>query len=235
MAWYEKYDLAEDPFLSQEIIFGIEDIIREAAYRVESGSMAFIEGKSGTGKTAVMKRLIRLFGGKGNVIFFDCEQIDKKANIESLLKGRYGLFGRMLGIKPKNMILLLDNANRLTKKNCERIKYYFDNNHIKSVIFTGVSYSKTNFSKSVKDRIGGRVIKIKELSAEQAVDLVRERVPELNIFSDEMLKKLYKHCGGNVKKFLADLSEASQRAESLGEEVSEKHLKEVLGDSYGAN
>ncbi len=236
MAWYENYDFDEDPFLSSGKVFGIDEVLNELSYRVESGSMVFLEGKEGFGKSAVIKELIRAFGGKGKVIYFDCGHIEKKVNIESLMKGKYGIFGKLFGVNPKNMMLFLDNANFLTKKNCERIKYYFDNNYIKSVVFTGAAYSKAHFSKSVRDRIGGRVIKLKELSPEQAVELVRSRAPNLDIFSDELIKKIYRHSGGNVKKFLADLSSASERACNEGDgKVSEKHIVEVLGDKYVAN
>ncbi len=236
MAWYEKYDFDEDPFLSSGNAFGLDEVLNELTYRVESGSMVFLEGKEGFGKSAVIKQLIRVFGGRGKVIYFDCSQIEKKVNIESLMKGKYGLFGKLFGVSPKNMVLFLDNSNFLTKKNCERIKYYFDNNYIKSVVFTGTAYSKAHFSKSVRDRIGGRVIRLKELSPEQAVELVRVRAPNLDIFSDEMIKKIYMHSGGNVKKFLADLSSAGEKACNEGDgKVSEKHVSEVLGDKHVAN
>ncbi|MBI2133544.1 orc1/cdc6 family replication initiation protein [Candidatus Woesearchaeota archaeon] len=236
MAWYNNFDFDEDPFLSEGKLFAANDVLDEMKYRVESGSMVFLEGKEGFGKTAVLKCLIDVFGGKGKIIYFDCGRIEKKVNIEDLMKGRYGFFGRMFGVKPKNMMLFLDNANFLSKKNCERIKYYFDNNFIKSVVFTGISYSRAHFSKSVRDRIGGRVIRLKGLSEDQAIGLVRERVPNTDIISDDMAKVIFRHSGGNVRKFLADLSAASEKAVSDGaEKVSEKHISEILGDQHVAN
>ncbi len=232
MAWYEKFDLEEDPFLAKGKVYGIDNVLSELSYRIESGNMVFLEGKSGYGKSAVIAELIKTFGGKGKVIYFDCGQIEKKVNIEDLLKGKYGFFGKLFDVKPKDMILLLDNANFLTKKNCERIKYYFDNNYVKSVVFTGIAYSKAHFSTSLRDRIGGRVTRLKELTPEQAVELVKKRAPDFDAISETLIKKVYRHSGGNVKKFLSDLSAICEKALSGDdEEVSEQQVNDVLGAS----
>ncbi|MBI2142401.1 ATP-binding protein [Candidatus Woesearchaeota archaeon] len=234
MAWHEKYDFGEDPFAPDERVYGLDKALDELVYRVESGSMAFVEGKEGTGKSAVLKQLIKRFGGKGKVIYFDCGQIERKVNIEKLMTGKYGLFGRIFGIKPGDMVLLLDNANFLSKKNCERIKNYFDNNYIRSVVFTGLSYSKAHFSKSLRDRIGGRIARLKQLSPEQAVQLVNGRAPGIELLSSETIKKIYKLSGNNPKKLLENLGLACEKAVSEGaDKVEEKHIKEVFGDEHG--
>ncbi len=230
MAWYEMYDFSEDPFTDPDKVYGMEKVVDDLAYRVESGSMAYVEGRPGSGKSIILRKLIESFGGKGKIVYFDCGQMDRRVNIEALMKGKYGFFGSMFGKVPKNMILLLDNANRLSKKNCEKIKYYFDNNFVKSVVFTGSSYSKAHFSQSLRDRIGGRVIKLKDLTPEQAVLLVKDRAPDLKMLPEDIIKKIYKLSGNNVKQFLAHLSAVLERAASEGaDKVSEKHVKEVFG------
>lgn len=234
MTWYEKYDFGEDPFARNERVYGLDKVLDELVYRVESGSMAFVEGKEGAGKSAVLKQLIKRFGGKGKIIYFDCGQIEKKVNIEKLMTGKYGFFGRVFGIKPGDMILLLDNANFLSRKNCERIKNYFDNNYIRSVVFTGVSYTKARFSKSLRDRIGGRVVKLKQLSPEQALQLVNERAPGIELLGGDSIKKIYKLSSNNPKKFLENLGLVCEKAVGEGSDrVEEKHIKEVFGDEHG--
>ncbi|MBI3033871.1 orc1/cdc6 family replication initiation protein [Candidatus Woesearchaeota archaeon] len=231
MSWYEEFDYTEDPFTESEKLFGLEKVMEELVYRVESGSMVFVEGRPGLGKSAVIKAIISHFAGRGKVIYFDCGQIEKRMNIENLMTGKYGLFGRLFGKKPKNMILLLDNSNFLTKKNCERIKHYFDNNFIKSVVFTGLSYSRAHFSKSLRDRIGGRIIRLKELTPEQAVELVRERASAIEMLTEDIIRKIYAHSGKNIKKFLSNLSEVCEKAVHDGDgKISDRHLTEVFGD-----
>ncbi len=236
MAWFEQYDFDEDPFTASGRVFGMDKIIDDLIYRVESGSMVFVEGKEGLGKSALLMKLVDFFGGKVKVFFFVCGHIERKVNIEKLMVGKYGFFGRIFGARPKNMMLFLDNASSLSKRNCERIKYYFDNNFIKSVVFTGVSYSRAHFSKSVRDRIGGRVIRLKELDDNQLVDLVKERAPGVDLFSDEIIKKVYKQSGNNTKKFLSHLSLLAEKAAGEGSsKVTENHLKEAFGDLNAGN
>ncbi|MBI4438558.1 orc1/cdc6 family replication initiation protein [Candidatus Woesearchaeota archaeon] len=234
MAWYDDYDFSDDPFAVSERVYGLDKVFDELVYRVESGSMAYIEGKDGSGKTALVRKLIGEFGGKGKVILFDCGQIGRKVNIEGLMKGKYGLFGRVFGAVPRDMMLFLDNANQLSKKNCERIKYYFDSNYIKSVVFTGTSYARAKFSKSVRDRIGDRVIRLKPLTPEQAVELVNERAPGLKLLSEDAIKKIYKRSGSNVRMFLTGLSAACASAVNEGSgQVSDEQIKKAFGDTDG--
>ena len=234
MVWYENYDFESDPFLKPEMTFGSKKVVDELVYRVESGSLVYIEGPAGAGKSSVLRKLIDEFGGKGKVIFFDCGQIDRKVNIELLMTGKYGFFGKMFKVKPKDMILLLDNANYLSMKNCERIKYYFDNNFVKSVIFTGTYYAKAHFSDSLRDRIGGRVVQLPVLSPDDAVKLTRERAPNVDLFTDDIIKKIYKQSQNNPKKFLSNLSSIAQKAWSDGEaKVTEDWLKGYFGGADG--
>jgi len=101
------------------------------------------------------------------------------------------------------MILLLDNVQYLSKKNNERIKYNFDEDHIKSVVFTTSDYSLVNFTDAIKNRIGNNIIKLKDLSQSNALETVKERLNEQNILPDDVLKQLYKD-SNNIKEFLGN-------------------------------
>ena len=83
------------------------------------------------------------------------------------------------------MVVLMDNVHELSKENTERLKYYFDQNYIKSIIFTCDKYSKVKFSESLKDRIGQRVVETPKLASEDAVEVVRNRIGESELFNDK--------------------------------------------------
>ena len=234
--WYEEYDfyenpLSTDPEESSSTMVGCEDALNELYYRIDSGSMAFIEGAEGSGKTSVLYRLIERYKGKKKVIYFDCSTLDKKLNIERLMKSRFGAVGNLFNIIPKDMIVLLDNVSDLGKKNAERIKYYFDQNYIKAIVFTGTSYAQTSLPKSIKERIGRRVVRLEPLSEEQAVDVVRQRLKEVELIPDAIVIKAFKASGRNIKEMLVLLNDACELAAQGQEQtVSDKHLKSVLGD-----
>ena len=144
---------------------------------------------------------------------------------------RYSFIGRFLNKKPKKMILLLDNVNELTKQNNERIKFYFDQNYIQSVIFTCTSYSKVKFSDSIRDRIGKRVIKINPLSPDNAVRLIRERIGDIELFNDKLIKDIYKTSGNNQKKMLENCELAAINAVNKNRNRVQKiDIDQALGD-----
>ena len=100
-----------NPFNIDFALVGRKNEAEELLYRIEAGSMMVIEGKEGSGKTALLKHAIDNFKGKGKVIYVDGNKLSKRLNIDSLLIKRSGfLRGKLLKKKPKEMILLLDNV-----------------------------------------------------------------------------------------------------------------------------
>ena len=235
MNWYEELDFEEDPFDTNpkkvaDKLVGMDELLEEVFYRVAAGSMLFIEGKLGSGKSSILWNVIKKYQGKGKLIYFDCEQIEKDLNIENLMINKYGLLGRLLKKKPRDMILLLDNVSTLSKKNTERVKYFFDQGYILSVVFTGSNYSKLNFSKSLKERIGTRILKTKELEPYEAVALVRNRVGELDIISDDVIEHIFKNSNKNPLKLLQNLDKIfSYAIENNEKKITMQIAKKVVG------
>ena len=117
------------------------------------------------------------------------------------------------------MILLLDNVHYLTKQNTERIKYYFDQNYIKSIIFTTKSYAQVKFSDSLKDRIGKRVIKLPRLTQDMAAEIIMSRIDNNEMLNDQIIKKIFKTS--------KDLTELLQNCEQVSIEASNKDRTRV--------
>jgi len=232
--WWRKLGFYTNPFTIKPAVFdnkvfGQDKILEELYYKIPAGTMSFIEGPLGTGKTTIMKHVISKFRGKGKVIFFSCNRIDSELNLEELLRGKYGFWGRLMGLMPKEMIVLLDEAQQLSTANTERIKYFFDQGNIKSVVFTGVSYERCNLHESIKDRIGKDVLKLRELSDDEAILLIRNRIGETNLMSDEIVKKLWKLSNKNPRRLLQYSDMVCRKVVETDEkEVTDKIVREVL-------
>ncbi len=231
--WYEKCGFEANPFeidpLKTEVertLFEREKESKEVIYRIASQNMLFIEGAKGIGKTALLKHAIDNFKGKGKVIYVDSNQVNKKLNIEQLLSGAKK-YNPTNDKYPKDMILLLDNVDELSKVNNERIKYLFDQNYLKSVVFTGRSYEEADFTESVRSRIGNRVIRLQSISEDASVDLVRERLGDKNkgIISDEMIKNIYSRAEGDLKKFMMYMQIV---LEETNESKKKKATKQII-------
>lgn len=233
MEWFEELDFDENPFDTNPTRFstklvGVDEIMEELLYRVASGAMVFIEAKDGKGKTSLLWNIIKKHRGKGKVIYVDCEKLEKDLNIEELLTKRFGLSGRLFRKKPNNMILLLDNVSELSRRNMERIKFFFDEGYILSVVYTGKSYDDVKFSKSLRDRIGRRVVKLPELEPYQAVSLVRNRIGNSEMISDEMIESVFARSGKDPKIMLENLDKMFSKAvESKKQKLTKEDLRLV--------
>ncbi len=214
MEWFEEFGFDENPFWTNPLktnfnLIGRENESKEILYRIASGSMLLIEGKPGTGKTALLKYAIDNFKGKGKVVYVNGNKLNKRLDVSDLVRK-----------KPQGMILLLDNVQNLSKSNNQKIKYYYDEDRIKSAVFTTTDYSLVNFTDAIKERIGENVIRLKDLSYTNASKIAKERLNEKDILPDEVLKELYLS-SGNVKEFLDNCGFLCSYVAKKGKEKAE--------------
>ena len=233
MEWYEELDFDENPFDTNPIKFsnklvGIDDIFEELTYRINAGSIVFVQGKKGNGKTALLWNIIKKFRGRGKLIYVDCAALESDLNIEGLLVRKHGLIGGLLGVKPRGMILLLDNVSELSNRNMERVKYFFDEGYLNSVVFTGLDFKAVGFSKSLKDRIGKRILTLKELEPFQAVTAIRNRIGDTEIISDELIEAAFIKSGKNMLIFLNNLEKVFGKiVESKKQKITKEDLRSI--------
>ena len=235
--WYRTLGFEKNPFRLNPLAENFPLINRESElddilYRINASSLMFIEGKEGSGKTSLLRSAMNLF--RGRIIYVNSASLKKQLNIEDLLINKYGLIkGKMLKMKPKQMILMLDNATNLTKTNCERIKYFFDQDHLKSIIFTGGSIKKANFTQSLLERIGRRVLKLKPLSSDSAVKIVESRLDNKYKIKRDFIVKLYDYSGSNPAALLKNLSILGAFAMQNELDIDNTDFKKVLSKTKG--
>lgn len=219
MEWFEKRGFFENPFSTEPTteLIGFNEISEELHYRVASGSMVFLEGKDGSGKTSLLKQLIQRFRGFGKVIYVSLKK-DKGCDIKKIMQKRYGFFGTLFNITSKDMILFLDDVERISKRNANLIKYYFDHGYIMSVVFCSEDYKKARLPKGIKKRIGKRVLKIKRLTNDEALQVFRSRIDD-KLLSDSLVKELYKK-SSSTKDFL-------EKCDKLYDYITTNNIKNV--------
>lgn len=232
--WYEELGYDENPFEVNPFKIDFKLVNRkneaeELLYRIEAGSMMLIEGKDGIGKTSLLKHAIDNFKGKGKVIYIDGDKLSKRLNVEELLIKRSGLIrGRLLKKKPKRMILLFDNVHQLTEKQSEKIKFYFDQDYLKSVVFTTDNYKNVSFSDSLRDRIGERVIVLNNLKEEDAIQIIKDRFKE-ELLREEIIKEIYKNSDKNLKQLLTNCSFVLEYiTDNEKKEIKKDEIKKIL-------
>jgi len=230
MKWYEHHGYVDDPFSTKKGMFidqsvNLDKYSEELAYHIEAGNMVLVEGKEGTGKTALMFSAIDKFKGERKVIYFDCDK--DEVDVKKLMQNKFGIIGRVLNLVPKDMVLMLENFKALSKKDLERAKYYFDNNHLRSIIFSG---NGVMLPENIRDRIGNHVIRLQPLSSSDVIDLVKNRLGNLDFLPERIIKKIYAKSNKNSRTFLDNCSKVCEAATEAGADaVTDDHLK-TLGD-----
>lgn len=226
--WFEKIDLDENPFEDTEStqLIGYDEILDEALYRVESGGILVIESKKGTGKTAVLKQIINKYKGHGRVAYVDSTLV-VEPNIENVLLQKYGLRGRLFKKMPQQMILLVDDIETLSEKNNERIKFFYDQNYIKSIVFTTSDVKKVKFSESLKQRIG-KIIKLNEITENHAIDIINSRIPNNEILKEDAIKEIFKISKKNLKEFIKNSEILVKYAVENKVEITKDNIKDIL-------
>jgi len=210
MEWYEELDYDENPLKIETKTVGNEGVIDEIFYSILSGNMLFLEGAEGMGKTKILGEIIKKFGGRRKIIYVNCRTLQAGLNMEKLLVNRNGILGKIFKRKPKNMILLLDEIEFLSKTNRERIKYYFDQNYLRSVIFSSRQFENVELGESIKERLS-KVVKVESLSDYEAVQLIHNKIGS-NLLSERLIKEVYKLSNKNPQMFLNNCNKVCSQA-----------------------
>lgn len=225
MEWFEGFGFDENPFstdpaFSARSSAGLEKPLGELEYCVSSGSIVFVEGAEGSGKSVLLQKLAGKLGRRAAVV-----DAAGDADIRAIIKSKTPLLGRLLGNSPRNLVLLVDNAAGLSPRSLELLKYYYDNNHFGAVVLAGTALKSSGLSPSVIDRIGNRVVKIPALAEEDALLMVRNRLGNSGLFSEEVVRKIYKSSGKNARKFLQLCERACKKAAAAkSSTVGEEHM-----------
>lgn len=224
--WYTKIGFDTDPFMKESGFEGHDSLVDEVFYAIHAGNMVFITGESGSGKTKILHEIIKRFGGKKKIIYVNCRHMEKAVNVEKLLQKSSGFMGKFFGKKPNRMILLLDEVESLSHKNAERIKYYYDQNYLQSVIFTGKAFPVEGLNHSIMQRIS-KVLKIDPLSDYEAVRIVRDRIGD-KYLTDRVIKTIYIKSGRNTGKLLQNCRTVMTEIAHGKTEMTEDEVEKLL-------
>ena len=232
--WFKEAGFFHNPFSIKPSFYNYEvegygDIIGEVDKGILQNKIIVIEGEFGTGKTSILKAIINHYRGQKRVCYQSCNMIKGELNIDSLLMGKYGALGRLLKIKGKNMLLLLDEANELHRNDFEKIKMYLGT-HIRSVILTtdNIEHLTIQIDKGDDSLI---YISLNKLTPSNAVELVRKRIGNVDMVSDEMLEYIYSKSDDNPRMYLENCEDVFRYAfENNFKVISEEDVDTALAN-----
>lgn len=228
LTWYHELGFFNNPFSIKPAAFhnelmGYDKTVKDIIEKVNSQGMALIKGSYGTGKTTILKRVIDEFRGQKRVIYYNCNQSERSIDLDRLLTGAGGFFSKLFGMRKKNMILLLDEAQDMNKKDMKQVREYYDGNFFRSVVF--VSAEDIKLTKELEELIGKNVFNTSSIDKKDAVRMVRERIGNLKLISDKAIMSIFKK-DENPRAFLRNCEDACRYAFEGGDKsVAEKHIQ----------
>ena len=230
--WYRSFGFRQNPFtikpglLHDEVIaYDLEGLFSKIDY----GEVIFVEGPYGTGKSTILKNIINEFGGKRQVVYYAANRKSKNIDFYSLLKGKYGVLGKMFRGLPRDMILLLDEADSMSEEDFENLREYYEQGNFKSVVLVADDFEKMKVSDYFFELVRDNIISLTELDENEAVLLVRSRIGDLDFLPDDIIKKIFQLSLRNPRSLLKNCEDVCRYAYDYGDDkVMDIHVKEVL-------
>ncbi|MBI2663337.1 AAA family ATPase [Candidatus Woesearchaeota archaeon] len=229
--WYKELGFNGNPFSIKPAAYHNELYgynINEIVKKVKDGRIFFIEGEYGKGKTTILKRIIKEFGGNKKLIYYSCNRTEDNLDIQKLIDERPGFISKLFGSTPNDMILLLDEVQDLLAEDSEQIVHSYQK-YFKSIVLVSSDYSKIKFGNGLKEMIGENIIKLKDLSDEDVIKIIRKRIGN-RLLTDEQIKKIAKKSDYNPRKLLKNCEEVCKYSVDIGyEAIKDDHIDKILG------
>ncbi|MBI5797414.1 hypothetical protein HZA98_00735 [Candidatus Woesearchaeota archaeon] len=230
--WFREVGFHNNPFSIKPAAFhdhvvGFEKVVDEISYGILNKKLVVVEGDYGNGKSSILRRLLNDFGGKKQVIYYSCNRMEARLDVKELLNGRYGFFGRMFDMKPRDMILLLDEAQELNSKDFERLLSYYQEGYIKSIVLIGKGIKKDQIVLGFKTHLSE--VSFGEINEDIALQVIKKRIGDLPLLPDSVIRKIYQHSQGSVRVLLKNCEEVCKKAVETGRKrVTEDFLKQFF-------
>ena len=200
---HDNPNLKESPFSvkANPYIVGLEKEKRLLIQYIKNGDICFLTGPLGIGKSSLLLWLKNNLNNPCNIFYIDAADIEKNFSIKEFLKKSKKGFDRFRAY-PKNTVVLLDESQDCDYELQKALKLHWDHGHIKSIVITQINQNLENFSDSLKDRIGKRVIKLGKLNKSDAVNLINSRLRNKKLFDEKAIEKIIKIANYIPRKIL---------------------------------
>ena len=229
--WYRKLGFYSNPFSIKPAAFHNEIIGHNTKViydSIKDGKAILLEGDYGIGKTTLLKQIINRFKGHRKLIYYNASIAEGKLNVPDLLEGSLTFADKITGKRATGIILLIDEAQFMPKDSYDELLSHYESGDIKSIVLVGFGFNETIIPPQFKKLLAGNRIKLGTLRPNQAVQLVRKRIGNLNVISDSMIKRIYA-VSENPRLLLENCEDIIRYvAEENGGEVRLENLKRLL-------
>ncbi len=224
--WFRKVGFSRNPFNIKPAAFSYELFgisLDGVLSGIEEGKVLFVEAPLGYGKTTMLKGIIHRFGGRKKVIYANVLPYEK-VDVKSLLK-RSSIANYVTGNLPMGMILVVDEAQNMMPGNSAEVFEFYRSGNVRAVVFFGTRYNQDGFTDEIRAMMNGNVVRLSRPTPEQAISIVRSRIGNLPILSNEIILSAYQRANGSPRRLLQICEDLCRAAVEKGKlSVSEEEV-----------
>lgn len=200
--WFEELGYSTNPLSIKpsKSPLGNSATIESILERISQGQFCLVHGQFGSGKTTLLHHIINSFGGQRRVIYFACNRLDTDIDLDRLLYERFGLVTKLLKIKSKQMILLLDEADNLSEDDLKKIKLYYNKGYFQSVVLVTHKLDAMKIPQPVQMLLKNNTVELSNLKKEEIIQLVKKRIDH-QLLSEDIIYSIYNY-DKRVRSFL---------------------------------
>lgn len=219
MTWYESLSYDTNPFSIKPSQMYLSDA--KVAYIVnviEQGRIINLHGTFGSGKTTLTKHIIKEYSGQQRIIYFSCNRIVDTLDIDRLLWERRSFWQKVFGKAPKNVILLLDEADSLKDDEIKNVFDYHKRGLLASVVL--ISHEKLKLNKTQAKKT---FFVDSQVHADTAIQLVRARIGNHPLMTDQIITAIFekdkrmRYFLANCDKYMKNMIERGRKTAKISD------------------
>ncbi len=230
--WFKVFDWSDNPFkirAEHDNIVGFVDMRAKMLTYMKSEDPFIVTGPTGAGKTTLLKWLES--HKKESLYFNFLGDIDEK-KFKKSVEGNFleKLVRRFSGSKK---IVLIDEVQEMSPKLLKWIRGKFDENEINSLVLASIQDDLQNLEEPFVDRIGSRIVSVRNLTEDEALKMVKQRMfsrGKTNPFTEDGLRKVFEYSGFSPRKILENCETCCIKAARDGVKyLNHDFVEETLG------
>lgn len=177
MTWYNNLGYKENPLSIKpnpkyNLFFDDKNLKEDIISNINKNKNVILRGVFGTGKTSILKQIIKEHGGKNKIYYFNAYSKSSPINYDKVLRNAGGFFSKLFKLKSKDVILFVDEAHHLKDEKLEDVLNY----NFKSIILVSSNQSYLPPSK-IKDKFK-ETINLGRFTDFDALNIVKDRLGE---------------------------------------------------------
>ena len=210
--WFKQLGFNENPLDARPnpLLVGLEDEEDQLKTYILKEELCFLNGLTGAGKTSLLKKVQEALPDH-KFIYLDADALPPDFDLEEAIVNKRGFLDKITFRKfpKKKPVLIIDEFQATDPNLILQARSNWENPNekkIKSIVIAQISKNLKNTPGSFKDRLGNRVITVKQLDNEEM-----KRILELRLKNNQKESNYYQRISDDAANLLVQVADGNAR------------------------